>query len=544
MEDNTVEEKQNYLREAILEKGYDTSLFTNFLEKKNPEAGVDINKWTIDDLKVAVDEFCKENEPDEDLINNKDLEDEDEVNSNPDDDQKESSSKPQEASANTNNEASEPQTEQTEEDPTQKEQKIKIDEVLDEASTNPSELSEDLENTYIKCRKIGETELSKAQNVNVTVSFPEIVEEGFFSKKYVTYLVTTSPFDYKVRRRYSDFMWLRNFFKTHFIFSAIPPIPNKNYSDRFSDFLITKRSRALQRFINGIIINPLLRNSNALYCFLTIENEDEWNKKKSEYNKLKQQTINLNSINTLTGKLEYKINPDKEMQFNHIKETINNNETLLKRLLESYKEILMSLVSVSEKMKENADIWNQLHINSSNLNEHQKVKQVYGSMDKLMDDWSNSIKTQVNLINLNLREFFRYIKNEFKAMKEVANQCDIYKTSFYKAAEKLLYKKEELYKRQDLLKWELDQNELINKLKLIQDKNYAFSKMLPRETLTVNNLKITYGAYLNSLIQEYQRIRELNGKRYPKQICTFSKSNASVITDFHVAHVDVLAIYS
>ena len=543
MEDNTVEEKQNYLRETILEKGYDTSLFTSFLEKKKPEAGVDINKWTLEDLKIAVEEFCKQHEPDEDLINNKDLEDEDEVTSNPDDNQPEPSPNDQKPST-TNTEPSEPPTDPTDEDPAQSEQKIKIDEVLDEASTNPSEIDENTENTYIKCRKIGETELSKTQNVNVTVSFPEIVEEGFFSKKYVTYLVTTSPFDYKVRRRYSDFVWLRNFFKTHFIFSAIPPIPNKNYSDRFSDFLITKRSRALQRFINGIIIDPLLRNSNALYCFLTIENEDEWNKKKSEYNKLKPQTINLKSLNTLTGKLEFTINADKEAQFNHIKETINNNEVLLKRLLESYKEILMGLVNVSEKMKENADIWNQLHIHSANLNEHQKVKQVYGSMDKLMDDWSNSIKTQVNLINLNLREFFRYIKNEFKAMKEVANQCDIFRTSFYKAEEKLLSKKEDLYRRQDLLKWELDQSELVNKLKLIQDKQYAFSKMLPKETHTVNYLKITYGAYLNSLIHEYQRIRELNGKRYPKQICTFSKSNASVITDFHVAHVDVLAIYS
>ena len=39
---------------------------------------------------------------------------------------------------------------------------------------------------------------------------PEKHGGGFFSKAYITYLVTTSPTEYRVRRRYSDFEWLRN----------------------------------------------------------------------------------------------------------------------------------------------------------------------------------------------------------------------------------------------------------------------------------------------------------------------------------------------
>ena len=46
MEDSSIIEKQNYLREVILDKGYDTTLFTTFLEKKDPDASIDINKWT------------------------------------------------------------------------------------------------------------------------------------------------------------------------------------------------------------------------------------------------------------------------------------------------------------------------------------------------------------------------------------------------------------------------------------------------------------------------------------------------------------------
>ena len=39
---------------------------------------------------------------------------------------------------------------------------------------------------------------------------PEKHHGGFFSKSYITYLVTTSPCGFKVRRRYSDFEWLRS----------------------------------------------------------------------------------------------------------------------------------------------------------------------------------------------------------------------------------------------------------------------------------------------------------------------------------------------
>ena len=45
------EEKQNYLRETILEKGYDTNQFVQFLVDKKGENGADVAFWTMNDLK-------------------------------------------------------------------------------------------------------------------------------------------------------------------------------------------------------------------------------------------------------------------------------------------------------------------------------------------------------------------------------------------------------------------------------------------------------------------------------------------------------------
>ena len=61
MEDASQEEKQNFLREKILEKGYDTNQFVQFLIDKKGENGADVAVWTMVDLKKVVKEFIKLN---------------------------------------------------------------------------------------------------------------------------------------------------------------------------------------------------------------------------------------------------------------------------------------------------------------------------------------------------------------------------------------------------------------------------------------------------------------------------------------------------
>ena len=55
----TTEEKQNFLREKILEKGYDTNEFVQFLTDKKGPDGADVSNWVMDDLKLVVNEFIK-----------------------------------------------------------------------------------------------------------------------------------------------------------------------------------------------------------------------------------------------------------------------------------------------------------------------------------------------------------------------------------------------------------------------------------------------------------------------------------------------------
>ena len=60
MEDELTE-KQTYLRENILEKGYDAEDFMKLLQNKKGEQGLDLESWTMEELRSAVKEFTKEN---------------------------------------------------------------------------------------------------------------------------------------------------------------------------------------------------------------------------------------------------------------------------------------------------------------------------------------------------------------------------------------------------------------------------------------------------------------------------------------------------
>ena len=69
-----IQNKQAYLRENVLEKGYDADEFMEYLQEKKGENGLDLNTWTMKELTKAVSDFInnkdKENEQEEEINTN------------------------------------------------------------------------------------------------------------------------------------------------------------------------------------------------------------------------------------------------------------------------------------------------------------------------------------------------------------------------------------------------------------------------------------------------------------------------------------------
>jgi hypothetical protein len=96
----------------------------------------------------------------------------------------------------------------------------------------------------------------------------------------------------------------------------------------------------------------------------------------------------------------------------------------------------------------------------------------------LTENWSNSYKSQMKFIDLELREFFIFVKKEVLSFKELIETYEETKSEFIRNENNLLSKKEEYFNTANLNKWEIDES--IDRSEIISNKEIAFSKMLPK----------------------------------------------------------------
>ena len=261
-----LEQKQLYLRENILNKGYDAEDFMSFLKSKKGEIGLDLNNWSKWELEKAVTQFIalkkmnsKINLPERPNLN------------------------PEKKNTNTINKS------EINEDNNNTVENIinsknnddnlnKLNEKYKEYIKAQVKLSTEPE--YIQTKYSLKTELTEAVGIEIKLSSPEKIEGGIFEKSYVSYLLETNPFGFRVRKRYSDFEWLRNILSNFYPQCVIPPLCKKKFGDRFSEKLVNKRQRLLQKFMEGITVHPLIRNSKIFFDFISCDNEEEAEKKR------------------------------------------------------------------------------------------------------------------------------------------------------------------------------------------------------------------------------------------------------------------------
>ena len=394
------------------------------------------------------------------------------------------------------------------------------------------------------CKTIDFTPLSNSENPNIQVGFPEKVEGGFFSKSYVTYLVTTIPLNIKVRRRYSDFEWLRQILSNFYSGCVIPNTPRKNKigSDKFADSFLQKRMRTLEKFVNYLLMNPIIKHSKIFYDFISIENESDFNKKKKEYEKTKPPQ-NISDFQSFSGRINIDVKNEKEIFFENIKDNLIYNEAMLSKLNENIKILKTQIDNVISKIDEIAQNWSDLFKTSTKYYDGDDISQTYENMSKLFTNWSDSLRRHSQVLNVDIREYFKYVKNHFKSMKDLISIVDSNKNSYYKSERSLMNKKEELFRRGDINKWELDPQEKDKATVYLQDKASALMKILPKETNNVINIKKQYGYYLNRIIEEYERIKIINSVLHRKTIVVSCDKLTEIYGDFQKGSLDIINFF-
>ena len=400
-------------------------------------------------------------------------------------------------------------------------------------------------NTYEDTKSLDNTPLGAEENAIIQVTSPEKIEGGFFSKSYVTYLITTNPLNLKVRRRYSDFEWFRQMLQNLYNYNVIPSTPKKSKIgiDKFGDPFLQKRMRTLEKFLNYVLKNPVLKSSQILYDFISIEKDADFQKKKKEYEKIKPST-NINDFQMPNGSANVQLSSKKMILFENIKDNINLNETLLTKLNDNLKALKLQLDNLCTKVDEIVQNWDDLRQNSVKYFDGDEIAKTYEYMHNLFKNWSDCLKSHGNLIHIDIREHFKYTKNNFRSMKDLVTLVETNRNTYNKNERSLMNKKEELFKKGDTNKWELNSDDKNISGNLISDKPNALIKILPKDTNNVINMKKSYGFYLNRIIEEYERFREINSDLHKKIMIRTCIKLIEIYGDYQKAITDIMNFFN
>ena len=430
-DDSTIEEKQGFLRETILNKGYDVNQFIQFLTDKKGEEGADVSNWSMHDLQTVVKEFIKlngggeEEEPQPEVkspepekkveIENKEIKPKSEEKETkiekknpkkvsmfdimPSNKPKFEPQKPKTQIGKSNaindkdlklNNSKSDQPSKTQIKPVSSNNEAKPSSNNANNANNKTNTQQGNKNTNLnanaantkftgsdsdygviipefkKCRPTDKTQLGKVENIEITLSNPEKKESGFIKKTHITYMITTLPLNFKVRRRFSEISWFRQALCNLFPTNLIPAVSRKSKFgvDTLADAFVQKRLRAIQRFFN---------NKKKVY-------ENTKNITEVQDFKSKEEKVNL------------LVTAQKENYFENIKDNINININILKKLNNSFKLLFNEMKAVVSRMEEISNYWNQAYKASIKYFDSNITCETYKQLGNLFKTWSQIIK--------------------------------------------------------------------------------------------------------------------------------------------------------
>ena len=494
--DKDLEEKKSLLQAEILDKNYDQIKFVEFCLSKKPN-GDDLTTWSLEELKSTVQEFTtkfpKINIDTNFNINN--YYNQRDIQNQVNDLQKDIE--------NMNVPAPQP---------------------------NKNEQNQTIK---LKCKILEKNELND-KKITVVIKNPKPVVTNFLSSNYVEYEVETKEMNWIVKRRYSDFEWLRQVLSRFNPGHMIPPLPSKKIgSRRFELDFIAKRMKFLQKFIDAVVENEIFKANEPLKAFLSMTDKNQFFSKMKELSSY-QPSPYVNEYRSFDG--EITINrPDegeKERYFVNITNYFKIQSQLFDRLNSNFKTLHKSLTNTCYALNDIQRDFQTLHLLNVRVLMKDEITKAFEELGKFFKNWKRITYKQNEIFKTYLKDFFKYIRMECAAYTELIVKRNSLKSGYFEEQKKLNNKKEKLWASGDTSKWEIiDDFNRIDQLYLKTDKMYAFSKMCTQESNHVANMGNTLGFYNRQNMQELKKLMKNNCNKYMMDLKDFTDNFYPTLTD-------------
>ena len=515
MDDEKVQ-KQNLLKSEIIDNGYDQSEFIEFCMQKKKE-GDDLNNWTYEELKNIIKEFITKT--------NHDYFQEKKVKEIP----KES-------------------VEEKEKNDIKNDKEELSDEIINK---NEEKIIK------IKCKELKKNILNDQKIFAKIEKFILMKSNNIISNNsYYVYEITISnrqkdskdKIFFKVTRKYSDFLQLREILTKFFPYNYIPSLQEKSQS-----YLLNKENQQkiisyLNIFINAIISKEEFKAFEGTFLFFTLSDNEEYKNKIKEIISI-QPPLNVNELPDFNKeKIFLYLNEDdydnevsieenkNELYFFNIKNYFEIQYNLITQLKSHLKEFNFNLQNskiILDKIEQDFSYLCQLN---KKVMMKEKIEKSFEEMGLFFQGWKQLIIKQNILVKKNVNTFYKYCLNESLSYLSLIKKRENIKNLYISEYKKLDAKKDKLWKYEDIKKWginyEKNKNFDIDNVKLLKDKKYAKTKMLYKETLELEIIKNNFGYinYMNRKELDYFLDNYING--FKVFIMNFVKEFYPTLNDF------------
>ena len=536
--------KQTYLRKEILEKNYDANLFLEFLITKKGEIASDINNWTIEELKTVVSEFKNtQNEVKKENISpNSTLEDLPPADNQilkinsittplcSKDSNKSQNNENEDIHNSLYNENGNKDWLFMNKEENERFSRYSISNYNNNNYLNPEE---------IDCLEPDHSPFEKIDKIKIIVGPPKKEYEstglkGFFIKSiYYSFLLENIPNKkQKIKRRYTDFEWLRKTLYRLFPGNYIPPLPLKTLNINKPE-KVDKYQKYLQYFVDSIMDDKLFKNSSIIYLFFTTENERDLISLMEKYNKVEKPKC-LSYFYSREGNMvldENILKRDKKKELLDIKSDISKNSKILGELNAKLKLLGQEMKQVCDRMTEISNIFKKLYETSINNSEKLNYCKYYSDLSLYFKEYGNHEFLQMKNISEELKFHLKYINLHYTvSIEELYNTFKFQHDLYFQVAENLKQKKEILYKNMEYEKWELNpEDRNIN----ISDKKLVLKKMLPNDTRIVNDIKKYLIYYATQLNKENIRLKDILEKNNNNNFKKLKDKSKQILNEFN-----------
>ncbi|OMJ73689.1 hypothetical protein SteCoe_27564 [Stentor coeruleus] len=381
----------------------------------------------------------------------------------------------------------------------------------------------------INTTKLKENTLSSEEDIKITLGQVYESLDGALKGKNV-YPVTSEPFGWIVERQVDDFVWLRKVLCNVFPGIYLPPSPPKRF--RKSNDASNKQQYFLERFINAMTRNCILKRSTYLQSFLMEKDYQVFQEVKKKGKKLSK-ISRIEEYWTINGFVTCNLFNDESEKIS-LSEYLSVVESMKKKIKRASDEIINSLKSISNLIMEISKCYETLENVQTFISEVETYKPLYSSLKTSFTYWSEHELKSADLMKGYFNMFFKYGYYEVGPLKDIFCEREQKYENYEKAKSRLAQKKEKLWVGGDVGKWGLTNEDFWNASVLKNDKTLALSKMCKKESDYLILLRDEF-AYINyqsksemlRVLKDNQLIENLHFTEFARSMCTH-------ITKFHV----------